>query len=71
MDLDYWIFRGSELYEGKFMGDYEKAIIATYNFKSAIIDNPLVTGINDSSYLVHEELVPAPGTKAKIIIKKK
>jgi len=71
MALDYWIFRGSELRNGKFLGDTEKAIIATYNFKSAIIDNPLVTGINDSSYLVNEQVVPVKGTRARIIIKKK
>jgi len=69
MKNDIWIFKGSYFLEKAFMGDSEKTLISTYNFRSSVIDNPSMGGRDDCNYTVNTGSVPKKGTNAKVIIK--
>lgn len=71
MEQTDWIFTGSRMEQGQFMADDVKSLITTYNDPSTIIDNPLVTGVNDEVYRANKNLLPPKGTAVTVIIKAK
>ena len=64
-----WIFTGSAIFNGRFVADIEKSLIATYHDPAAIINNPLPEGADDTVYAVNSKLVPKRGTSVVLTIK--
>ncbi len=69
MQRTNWIFTGSYFYQGRFIAQIEKSIIAVYYDPIAIINNPLPERINDEIWYVNEDKVPKIGTEVKIIFR--
>lgn len=80
MPLVGWTFSGSEFVEevdpdtkkptGRqiYCANRERSIITTFHDPTAILDNPLTTGGDDSIYYSNDKLLPEPGTPAKLIV---
>jgi len=69
MSETHWVFTGSIIYQGKFIAEIEKSLIATYHDSAAIINNPLPEGADDTTYNVNSKLVPKRGTPITLTIK--
>ena len=65
----HWVFTGSMIYQGRYIAEIEKSLIATYHDPAAIINNPLPEGIDDTFYKVNSTLVPKRGTPITLTIK--
>lgn len=69
-----WVFTGSSFrvnpYTNKevFLANEVKTLIATYHDPSAILDNPSITGTNDSLFEGNAMLLPPEGTKIRMIV---
>ena len=63
-----WVFVGSRMFDGRYMGDVLGDLIVTMHHPDAIVDNSLVEGTNEYIYNVNEKVCPKPGTKVTIII---
>ncbi|MBM3238566.1 hypothetical protein FJZ31_19905 [Candidatus Poribacteria bacterium] len=63
-----WIFTGSLIYEGRFLAEIEKSLIATYHDPAAILNNPLPEGVDDTVYHVNSAVVPKRGTSVVVTI---
>jgi hypothetical protein len=70
MEPIQWIFTGSYIYNGVFMAQVEKSIVAVFHDPVAIIDNPLPDGASDEIWFVNEGKVPAVGTEVAVVVKK-
>jgi len=68
MKQHYWVFVGSRLFEGRFMGDVLGDLITTMHHPDTIVDNSLSEGTNEYIYNVNDKVCPKPGTKVTIII---
>jgi len=66
-----WIFTGSVIWDGVFMAQVEKSIMAIFRDPTAMIDNPLPGGTSDEVWFVNEKATPQPGTDVTVIIEKK
>ncbi|MFC1591322.1 YdjY domain-containing protein [Thermodesulfobacteriota bacterium] len=66
-----WIFTGSVVYEGVFMAQIDKSIVAVFHDPAALIDHRMPAGANDEIWYAHEKKVPPPGTPVTVIIQKK
>jgi hypothetical protein len=69
MEETSWVFSGSEIIDGVFRALVDRSLVAVYNDPSAIINNPLPTGADDTSYVPNRDLVPPIGTQVEIILK--
>lgn len=81
MPLVGWTFSGSEFVEevdpdtkkptGRqiYCANRERSVITTFHDPTAILDNPLTTGGDDSIYYSNEEVLPESGTRAKLIVR--
>ncbi len=69
LDIPHWIFTGSQIINGKFMGHVEQSIVAVYHDPYAIIDHPLESGTDDNLHSVNSKLVPPKGTPVTFILK--
>ena len=65
-----WVYTGSYIFNGVFVAQKERSIVAIYRDPAAIIDNPLPGADKDEIWYVNKEAVPKVGTKVKLIIKK-
>jgi hypothetical protein len=63
-----WVFVGSRLFEGRYMGDVLGDLIVTMHHPDAIMDNSLAEGTNDYIYNVNDRVCPKPGTRVTITI---
>jgi hypothetical protein len=70
MQDTHWIFNGSVIRDKRFMAQDEKSIVATFYDKFALINNPLSTRLDDTSYEVNVLWVPEEKTPITLIIKK-
>lgn len=80
MPLAGWTFSGSEFVEevdpdtkkptGRqiYCANRERSVITTFHDPTAILDNPLSTGGDDSIYYSNEDILPDSGTHAKLIV---
>lgn len=80
MPLVGWAFSGSEFVEeldpdtkkptGRqiYCANRERSVITTFHDPTAILDNPLMTGGDDTIYYANEEVLPESGTHAKLIV---
>ena len=64
-----WVFTGSMFADGAFAASINKSIVAVYNDPVAIINNPLATGADDTSYSAHSKALPESGTEVEIIFR--
>jgi hypothetical protein len=64
-----WIFTGSQVIDGRFIGQIEQSIIATYHDPFAMFDHPLMSGMDDTLYHVNTKAIPAKGTPVTLTIK--
>lgn len=65
-----WVFTGSVIWDGVFMAQAEKSIVAVFHDPVAMIDNPLPEGASDEMWYANEKTVPPVGTEVSIIIRK-
>ena len=65
----HWVFTGSIIHAGRFLAEVEKSLIATYHDPTAIINNPLPEGADDTVYSVNQKLVPPKDTPITLTIK--
>lgn len=63
-----WIFSGSVVENGAFLGQVDGSIIAVYSDPLALINNPLPDGRNDDIWFVNREQVPPLGTPVAVRI---
>lgn len=63
-----WIFSGSALTGGELAADLEGSFIATYRTPSAIINNALPEGDDDTAYEVNRSLCPPEGTAVELLV---
>lgn len=63
-----WIFSGSALTAGELAADIEGSFIATYRTPSAIINNALPEGSDDTAYEVNSSLCPPEGTAVELLL---
>ncbi len=68
MKEHFWVFVGSRLFDGRYMGDVLGDLIVTMHHPDAIMDNSLVEGTNDYIYNVNDKVCPKPGTLVTITI---
>ncbi|MBI5685771.1 MAG: hypothetical protein HZC54_11915 [Verrucomicrobia bacterium] len=68
MKEHFWVFVGSRLFEGRYMGDVLGDLIVTMHHPDAIVDNGMANGTNDYIYNVNEKVCPKPGTRVTITI---
>lgn len=68
MAKTHWVFTGSAVMDGIFMAGIEQSLIATYNDPSAIINNPLPSGADDTVYYANPLTVPPVGTAVTLVI---
>ncbi|MCX7823990.1 MAG: YdjY domain-containing protein [Verrucomicrobiae bacterium] len=68
MKQHYWVFVGSRIFEGRFMGDVLGDLITTMHHPDTIVDNSLSEGTNEYIYNVNDKVCPKPGTKVTITI---
>jgi len=64
-----WVFTGSMFADGAFAASINKSIVAVYNDPVAIINNPLATGADDTSYSAHTAALPEVGTEVEIVFR--
>lgn len=71
-----WVFVGSQFVEDPVTGErhfrasLERNIAATYHDPSAILDHPLSTGADDTTYEANGRLLPEVGTPVKLLVLK-
>lgn len=63
-----WVFVGSRMFDGRYMGDVLGDLIVTMHHPDAIVDNSLAEGTNDYIYNVNQKVCPKPGTPVTITI---
>jgi hypothetical protein len=64
-----WVFSGSRFIDGIFEASMSKSLIAVYNDPSAILNNPLPSGSDDTSYVVRKDLLPPVDTELEIVLR--
>ena len=64
-----WVFSGSMFAEGVFAASVNKSLIALFNDPTAILNNPLPTGADDTAYVAHTEALPPVDTVVEIILR--
>jgi len=64
-----WVFTGSRIVEGRYMGDVLGDLIVTMHHPDSVVDNALANGTNDYIYNVNEKVCPKPGTQVTITIR--
>lgn len=64
-----WVFSGSQFAQGVFAASVSGSVVALYNDPTAILNNPLPTGGDDTSYLAHTEVLPPVGTEVEIVLR--
>lgn len=69
MEHTNWVFSGSLEVDGMFVAQVERSLISTYHDPSAIVDNPLPEGADDTILYANEKLVPPVGTLVKLTVK--
>lgn len=69
MQETQWVFTGSMIYQGRFIAEIERSLIATYHDPAAIINNPRPEAADDTIYSVNSEVVPKRGTAITLIVK--
>ena len=68
MQHTYWVFTGGRIINNQFTPQLFHNIIAAYRDPDSIFNHPLPGGTDDRTYHVNTDVVPAKGTKVKIII---
>ncbi|MFA6561137.1 MAG: YdjY domain-containing protein [Verrucomicrobiia bacterium] len=68
MKEHHWVFVGSRLLDGRYMGDVLGDLIVTMHHPDAIVDNGMADGTNDYIYNVNDKACPKPGTQITITI---
>ena len=74
MDYVEWVFTGSRFLKDENGNDYyaanrDKSVVCVYHDPLTVIDNPLSTGGDQTTYIVNKKLVPPKGTPIVMIIK--
>ena len=74
MDYVEWVFIGSKFLKDETGNDYyaanrDKSVITVYHDPLTVLDNPLSSGGDQTSYIVNKKLVPPKGTAVVMIIK--
>lgn len=64
-----WVYTGSVVLEGRFLGQVEGSFVALYHDPAALIDNASPGGESDEIWFVKEGVVPPVGTPVTVLIK--
>ena len=69
-----WVFAGSFLQESPgspgdrtYAANYVKSLVTTYHDSSSVLENPHVSGIDDTIYYANDRAVPAVGTPVTVV----
>ncbi len=63
-----WTYNGSWIFEGTFLAQREKSIIAIVTDHDALINNPRSGRDNDEIWLANKDKIPPPGTMITVTI---
>jgi len=69
MEKTSWVFSGSQFVDGVFAASGTKSVIALFNDPTAILNNPLPSGADDTAYVANTEVLPPVGTEVEIVIR--
>lgn len=61
-----WTYNGSWVFEGTFLAQRERSVVATITDHDALVNNPRPGRENDELWLANQERVPPPGTKVSV-----
>lgn len=64
-----WVFTGSRVVEGVFLAQVERSIVAIYRDSTAMIDNPLPEGADDTVWFANPKAAPPVGTRTTLVIR--
>ena len=64
-----WVFTGGRLKNNQLTVQLFHNIVAVYRDPDSIFNHPLPTGTDDRTYRVNTDVVPAKGTKIKLVIR--
>ena len=64
-----WIFTGGRLVNNQLTSQLYHNLIAVYRDPDSLINNPLPSGTDDSTYRVNTDVIPPKGTKVKVKIR--
>ena len=68
MNETHWTYTGSVFHMGKFMAQATGTIVNLYIDPSTLVEPPIPEVKDDTTFGVHEKVVPPAGTKVEIII---
>ena len=58
-----WTYNGSWVFEGTFLAQRERSIVAIFTDYDALANNPRPGRDNDELWLANKDKIPSPGTK--------
>lgn len=61
-----WTYNGSWVFEGTFLAQRERSIVAIFTDYDALANNPRPGRDNDELWLANKDKIPSPGTKVTV-----
>jgi hypothetical protein len=68
MEPTHWVFTGSTFVDGTFAASLDRSIVAVFNDPAAIVNNPLQSAQDDTSFVPNQTVLPPVDTPVEIIM---